>query len=359
MTLLGRYLVDYENPDAGIGHSLGHVNNAVKICLRHGLRFAYSESQVRKSSKDSLQWRFKQWVRRLTFRQVYETHDIGNDINALFAFAQDTEDRNRIERLIRQKKLKVVLLPKTDIHIPSNEQQDDLAYREVDAVIQAHAGDGVVFVLPDKRTGDFEYAASRDWFRQCYFAVPENRRPVEQAGPRDSNELRVAVHIRRGDLLPGRQFDDLSKRMLPDAWYLQIIESVVRAALGRPLVVFIVSEGLDGRYCSEIGQPKVWEEVLPRQKCRVVELIDQPFVESFRVLVAADILVGSKSGMTHLAGMLGDQTKFVPRMWHSYRGTARVLELGDELTSSELAEVERLTSESILPGNSISLGVAA
>lgn len=359
MKQLGRYLVDYENPDAGIGHSLGHVNNAVKICLRHDLRFAYAAEQVRKSSKDSLRWQFKQWVRHLTLRQVHETHDIGNDINALFAFTRYSEDRSRIERLIRQKKLKVVLLPKTDIHIPSNEQRDEMAYREVDAVIHAHPGDGVVFVLPGKRTGDFEYAASRDWFRECYFAVPENRFPAELRNPLETNELLVAVHIRRGDLLPGRQFDDLSKRMLPDAWYLQIIEGIVRAAAGRPLAVFIVSEGLGGRYCSETGQPKVWEDVLPGQKCRVVELIDQPFVQSFRVLVGADILVGSKSGMTHLAGMLGDQIKLVPRMWHSYRGAPRVLELGDVLTGAELAAVEQLAAVTSLPESSMGLGAAA
>jgi hypothetical protein len=76
MSELGRYLVDYENPDAGIGHSLGHVNNAVKICLRHGLTFAYSDSQVRKSSSTQWAWRIKQWIRRMTFRQVYETHNI-------------------------------------------------------------------------------------------------------------------------------------------------------------------------------------------------------------------------------------------------------------------------------------------
>jgi hypothetical protein len=343
MSLLGRYLVDYENPDAGIGHSLGHVNNAIKICLRHDLTFAYAESQVRKSSKTQWRWRFRQWIRRLTFRQTYETHDIGNDINALFAFRQYTEDRDRVERLIRQKKLKVVLLPETTIHIPSNAQQDDVAYLAVDTVIRSHPEDGVVFRLPEKRTGDFEYQVSRDWFRRCYFAVPENQFPPEYATRIPSNALKIAVHIRRGDLLPGRQFDDLSKRMLPDAWYLRIVECIIRAASEQPLVIYIVSEGLDGQYCSEQGLPVVWQEILSRHRCSVVELIDRPFVESFRVLVGADILVGSKSGMTHLAGMLGEQTKFVPRMWHSYRGASRVLELGDEVSDGELAEIASLT----------------
>lgn len=342
MKELGRYLVDYDNPDAGIGHSLGHVNNAVKICLRHGLTFAYAEAQVRKSSKDYWRWRFKQWVRRVTFRQVYETHDIGNDINTLFAFKQFAQDRSKVERLIRQKKLKVVLLPETAIHIPSNEQDDDVAYAQVDTVIRSHPEDGVVFRLPDKRTGDFEYEASRDWFRRSYFAASANHDSLEKSSE-NSSALKVAVHIRRGDLLPGRQFEDLSKRMLPDAWYLQIIQAIMRASAGRTLLIYICSEGRNGVYCSEKGTPLTWRDVLPLDRCQLIELIDSSFVESFRVLVGADILVGSKSGMTHLAGMLGEQTKIVPRMWHSYRGASPVLELGDAIHDHDLLEIARLT----------------
>lgn len=286
MSGLGRFLVDYENPDAGIGHSLGHVNNAVKICLRHGLTFAYAESQVRKSSKSQWGWRLRQGIRRLTLRQVYETHDIGNDINALFAFTQYTEDRVRVERLLRQKQLKLVQLPPTAISIPSNAQADDEAYRAVDAVIRSHPEDGVVFHLPDKRTGDFEYQASRAWFRSCYDAVGSSQFPAQYA-PSSPHALKVAVHIRRGDLLPGRQFDDLSKRMLPDVWYQRILAQILDVSGERPVVVYIVSEGLDGRYCSEKGQVVDWQEVLPVDRCKVVELIDSPFVPSFRVLVAA------------------------------------------------------------------------
>lgn len=342
MRAIGRYLVDYENPDAGIGHSLGHVNNAVKICMRHGLTLAYSESQVQKSSKNQLRWRLRQWLRRLTFRQVYETHDIGNDINKLFAFSQFAEDRNKVERLIRNKKLKVVLLPETAIHIPSNEQQDDVAYAAVDSVIRSYPEDGVVFRLPNKRTGDFEYEASRDWFRRSYAVVSANDFLLTGTSAK-MDALKVAVHIRRGDLLPGRQFDDLSKRMLPDAWYLQIVDAIIRASAGRPLVIYIVSEGRDGMYCSEKGIPMVWRDILQADSCQLIELIDSPFVESFRVLVGADILVGSKSGMTHLAGMLGEQTKIVPRMWHSYRGASPVLELGDAIHDHDLLEIAHLT----------------
>ncbi|WP_296507205.1 hypothetical protein [Rhodoferax sp.] len=342
MNELGRFLVDYENPDAGIGHSLGHVNNAIKICLRHDLQFAYSESQVLKSSKDQWGWRLRQWIRRLTLRQVYETHDIGNDINTLFAFAQHTKDRDWVEHLLQKGQLKLVLLPETKISIPSNAQDDEAAYEAVDAVIHAHPEDGVVFRLPDKRTGDFEYQSSLSWFRRCYEASGSNKFP-EQYAPAQSDALKVAIHIRRGDLLPGRQFDDLAKRMLPDAWYQCILSQILDRCGEKHIVVYVVSEGLDGHYCSEKGLVVDWNDLLPKNRCTVVELIDKPFVPSFRVLVSADILIGSKSGMTHLAGMLGGHIKFVPRMWHSYRGASSVLELDEEIDAQTMTEVARLT----------------
>jgi hypothetical protein len=337
----GRYLIDFENPDAGIGHSMGHVNNAVKICLRHGLVFAYSDSQVRKSSKSSWKWRVKQFVRKLTFRQVYETHNIGDDINRLFAFGNFTENRAEVERLIRKKKLRVVRLPPTDIRIPSNDQNDDVAYQQVDSVVASNPGEAVVFVLPEKRVGDFEYAASLDWFKKCYFAVQENHFKLTEKYTAGAAELHVAVHIRRGDLLPGRQFSDLSQRMLPDRWYLRVLKTIANVS-DRHLVVHIVSEGVCGRYCSETGQPFLWDDALPKDKCRVFELIDGSFVDSFRRMINADVLIGSKSGMSHLAALLGNQLGFMPRMWHSYKGAPRVLELSDSIDYEELCEVESL-----------------
>lgn len=66
------------------------------------------------------------------------------------------------------------------------------------------------------------------------------------------------------------------------------------------------------------------------------------FLSVFRLMVHADILVGSKSGMKHLAGLLRDQIKQVPKMWNSYRGTSHVLELEDMLNAEEITKVSRL-----------------
>ncbi len=52
---MNRFIVDYDNPDAGIGHSMGFINRNIKIAMRHGLQFAYAPEQLRKSSESD--WR--------------------------------------------------------------------------------------------------------------------------------------------------------------------------------------------------------------------------------------------------------------------------------------------------------------
>jgi hypothetical protein len=55
-------------------------------------------------------------------------------------------------------------------------------------------------------------------------------------------------------------------------------------------------------------------------------------MDTFHHLLHADILIGSKSGMSHLAGMLGNQIKLMPHMWHSYRGANQLLELPSSMS---------------------------
>jgi hypothetical protein len=103
--------------------------------------------------------------------------------------------------------------------------------------------------------------------------------------------------------------------------------------------IVVLSEGLNGSYRSELGADFSWPQALRHLDCEVIEKIDQDFIESFHEMVQADVLIGSKSGMTHLAGLMGEGIKLVPRMWHSYRGTEQVIELEDTIAGDELATV--------------------
>jgi hypothetical protein len=323
-----RFLIDYDNPDAGIGHSMGIINRAIKIASRNQLQFVYSESQLNKSHSRSLKWNVKQFLRRLRGKKAYETHNIGNALNLMLDLKHLLPSREDLETKIRQGRIKVLELPRLQINIPSNEQHDDEIYQEIDRFIQNNPDSNIAFKISRNLSGDYEYESTRAWFLNAY-SKARGLHPIPLLF--NPNKLNIALHIRRGDLLPGRQFSDLSSRMLPDAWYLEILNTILNHS-SDSVAIHIYSEGKDGQYHSETGAPFSWKEHFQNTTHEVHEHIDSDFMSTFHHLLHADILIGSKSGMSHLAGMLGDQVKLMPQMWHSYRGTTKLLELPSSQT---------------------------
>ena len=125
------YLLDYENPDAGIGHSLGLINQAIKIANRSGLQLAFCETQLKKSLSSDVKWKLAQLKRRLTGRNAYESHNLGNDLNYLFSFVTLLPNRGLVEKLGNRHSEPVIQIPTKNIPIPSNLQNDDEIYSPI------------------------------------------------------------------------------------------------------------------------------------------------------------------------------------------------------------------------------------
>ena len=339
-----RFLIYYDNPDAGIGHSMGIINRALKISTRNNLDFAYADDQFIKSSEDSLRWKIKQGIRTLRGKKRVESHNIGNDLIRMLNPKNLLVSREEIEKRIQHGELILIPLPKFEIHIPSNQQDDDEVYKSLDHFIQSHPESNVVFKISNNRFGDYEYKSSKDWFIKAYAKAREQYPISLKYNP---THLNIAIHIRRGDLLPGRQFSDLASRMLPDAWYLAILKAVTKVS-AKPIAIHIFSEGCDGQYYSESGSPFSWKDHFKTSNFEVAEYIDTSFIDTFHHLLHADILIGSKSGMSHLAGMLGEQIKVMPEMWHSYRGASKTLLLGDIITEAETSAITQHLSQNLL-----------
>jgi hypothetical protein len=325
------YLLDYANPDAGVGHSLGLINQAIKIANRSGLQLAFCETQLKKSLSSDVKWKLAQLKRRLTGRNAYESHNLGNDLNYLFSFGTLLPSRMHVEQLGKQRSVPIIQVPTTNIPAPSNFQNDDEVYSSIAQFIKANLQHSSLFRLSAREYGDYEYAETRNWFLNAYNEARKIN-PIDLSF--QPNTTNIAVHIRRGDLLPGRQFSDLSSRMLPDGWYVDILNSVLGAQKAK-CSIHIFSEGLDGQYLSEKGSRVRWRDLFDENRCDVIEHIDTPFVSAFHHLIHADILIGSKSGMSHLAGTFNANVKIMPKMWHSYRGVSQLIELNDALSRED------------------------
>jgi hypothetical protein len=118
--------------------------------------------------------------------------------------------------------------------------------------------------------------------------------------------------------------------MLSDRWYIEIIK-LIMVQTNKPLAIHIFSEGKNGHYQSELGEAFSWIDYYAHTGHRVTEHIDTPFLETFHHFLNADLFIGSKSGMTHLAVMLSNSVKLVPSLWHSYRGAPDLLEVSDTM----------------------------
>jgi hypothetical protein len=302
---------------------MGFINRCIKLASRNHLQFAYSEKQLKKSHQQSFSWNLKQTLRKLRGRRANETHNIGDDLNRMLEPKKILASREDLEQRIKRGEIKVIDLPEFEIHIPTNNQVDDEIYKAIDKFIQRHPDENIAFKIRNNRFGDYEYGSTRDWYMKAYTQAREHF-PISLIF--DPKKINIAVHIRRGDLLPGRQFSDLSSRMLSDAWYLEILNTILSNLPGS-VAIHIYSEGKDGQYHSETGAPFSWKEHFQNSGHEVHEHIDSDFMGTFHHLLHADILIGSKSGMSHLAGMLGNQVKLMPHMWHSYRGANKLLEL--------------------------------
>lgn len=106
-----RFILDYDNPDAGIGHSIGILNRALKIADRNQLQFAYSETQLTNSHHQSFKWRLKQTLPKLRGRKANETHHIGNGLNVMLNPIALPPSREEVENQIRGGAIKLIELP--------------------------------------------------------------------------------------------------------------------------------------------------------------------------------------------------------------------------------------------------------
>jgi hypothetical protein len=154
-----------------------------------------------------------------------------------------------------------------------------------------------------------------DRFPDCYDVCKEISPFASPASVREGRPLRVAIHVRRGELLV---LD--SARMLPNGYYIRVAQQIalilealeidyqIELHTEVPSTEFTVQpehHGISHRITDPVVvSPEMWRldefGVLPR----LVHCVNERAVECIRQLATADVLVMSRSSFSYLGGIL-------------------------------------------------------
>lgn len=169
------------------------------------------------------------------------------------------------------------------------------------------------------------------------FNSQQNReeRLRQRRADRSRREVRLAVHIRRGEVMAGvLQGGSVQKsqyigRLTPNRGYVLLIRQTLGAmrrcaSLQGPITVVFVVEGGQVRPDGAVAVPDMDRNFtlfalddLPGVD--KIELAGSSVIDAFEALCYADVVVGSKSGTTYTAAMLCEGPIFIAMpFWHSY-----------------------------------------
>ncbi len=166
-----------------------------------------------------------------------------------------------------------------------------------------------------------------DKYPDCYEAC---REISPFASPvRDDLPLRVAIHVRRGEL-----FARDSHRLLPNAYYIDVARAVAdlleRSGIDYrlelhtevPTKEFVVRRGHHG-FHDHVGAPAIFGPEMCRLEQfdalpNLVHCINETTMECLRKLATADVLIMSRSSFSYLAGILNrNGVMLYHPFWHA------------------------------------------
>lgn len=204
----------------------------------------------------------------------------------------------------------------------------------------------LTFTCDSCEDGDFSTTAAE--LRRRLLGLPPSPPPGAKGRQQQRSRLvRIAVHLRRGDLL----FANRAERLLPDAWYVRHINTLLELCelWWLHCTVDLYTQGIEsseepvslrdvknpslrykdaqGVQVDERGRPTDWAPLLHRcDGCLTVHL-NGKLEPLLRVLASADVLLGSCSALSHVAAALSHGIALLPISLYTVKGYAGVLSL--------------------------------
>ena len=208
--------------------------------------------------------------------------------------------------------------------LPKNktcEQQATTLEKLPSQVLQARGtkSECVVFKIgvgPPEENGEGE---NLPYFRRMFEANEVDRRRIyeKKLNPCTTNVIRVAVHIRRGDLLSYLKGNSIqtAKRLVHENAYVDLLNQLINKleGIGRHTIIEIRLFCEDMVYPSNIPSAVDWELVDLREKLAFNDSITKDLkvfagsnnsIEAFDEMCFSDVLITGTSGFSHMASIL-------------------------------------------------------
>lgn len=257
-----QYLTKVSNPTAGIGDQLASCITGIYYSQYFSLDFAYSMLYP------------ESWNDFLGFREGEE------EVSQLICSGY-----------------KVVRLPYFE---EKNPEDIDLIKR----VIASYQGEKVLFFMENNNVYTAQCGVEK-YIKEKFRNAPARK---QENLIYSTNEISIAVHIRRGDITVGQKTgqEDLTMRWLNNSYYIQILRQLIKL-INKPYKIYLFSQGIEEDF-KEFGEFD-----------NLIFCLTTGAQETFLHLVMADILIISKSSFSYKPALLSNGIKVCPRhFWHEY-----------------------------------------
>lgn len=266
------YFATRPNPGAGIGHQLANWIAGYWFARLFKLNYAYMPF-----SNSHIPYSKSKW-------------------DDFFGFFQD---EITLEELVNNQNYKIIRLPLFDEQ--SLEQVD-----VIKGIIRSYQNRKVVFLAEQDQFYREQFGVM-DEIQKKFYSNPV--RKIETLIYR-SDEINIAIHIRRGDIVQhGEQKNDnLSMRWQNNDYFFNALKQAISIINSdKPVAIYLFSQGVK----SEFKEFNEFENV---HFC-----LEMSAQESFLHMVMADILITSKSSFSYKAALLNRGMKVCPaEFWHGY-----------------------------------------
>ena len=258
------YLTQEPNRGAGIGHQMGNWNSGYWFAQKFGVQYAYSPFPN------------SEWDTFLGFGE--------GELTAKELLKQGYKKRK----------------------LPYFDEKSESDMQLIQNIIDSYKDKKVVFFLELDQFYENQYGAM-EHIRKKFGSAPAREKEKLIYEPEDLN---IAVHIRRGDIVIGQETKEqsLTKRWLNTEYYAKLLEQLIGALPGEcKFKIYLFSQGTKEDF------PELKE--IPN----LVYCLDMPARESFLHMVRADVLLTSKSSFSYKPALLSDGIKLCPaHFWHGY-----------------------------------------